>query len=157
LPEQLRGEVPGAFVQLVELSWPQQASAVRDGIVDASLVRPPIADAAGLRLDVVRHEPRVVALPVTHRLAAFTELAFTDLDGEPHVTDDEADPAWVHWWACDPRPSGIPVRCGPSVRTMDELLEVVAAGEAVAITGAFVADSYRHPEVTFVPITDVEP
>lgn len=40
---------------------------------------------------------------------------------------------------------------------MDELLEVVASGAAVAITGSSVADSFRHPEVVFVPIADVEP
>lgn len=153
----LRDEMPGVTVQLVELPWPQQASAVRDGTVDAALVRPPIADASGLRLDVLRHEPRVVALPVTHSLAARAEVDVTELDGEPHVTDDEADPVWIRWWACDPRPSGVPVEYGPSVHTMDELLEVVAAGQAIAITGAFVADSYRHPEVAFVPLTDVEP
>ena len=44
---------------------------------------------------------------------------------------------------------------GPSVRTMDELLEVVAAGQAIAITGGFVPESYRHPEVTFVPLVFV--
>ncbi|MEU5847925.1 LysR family transcriptional regulator [Saccharopolyspora shandongensis] len=155
--EELRREVPSVLVRLVELAWPQQASAVRDGIVDAALVRPPISDVTGLRFDVVHHEPRVVALPVTHRLAAHEAVELADLDGETHVTDDEADPAWVRWWACDPRPDGTPVRYGPSARTMDELLEAVASGQAVAITGGFAADRYRHPEVTFVPVTDVEP
>jgi DNA-binding transcriptional LysR family regulator len=157
LLDELRRDVPDASVRLVELPWPRQATAVRDGTVDASLARPPVADASGLRFDVLRHEPRVVALPVTHPLAARESVAIGELDGEPHVTDDEADPVWVRWWACDPRPSGVPVRYGPSVRTMDELLEVVAAGSAVAITGGFVADSHRHPEVVFVPVTGVEP
>lgn len=154
---ELRREMPGVSVQLVELPWPRQATAVRDGVVDAALVRPPITDTSGLRFDLVCHESRVVALPVTHPLAARTEVSIKDLDGETHVADDEADATWVRWWACDPRPSGVPVRYGPSVRTMDELLEVVAAGQAVAITGAFVAESYRHPDVTLVPLNGVEP
>ncbi|MCX4398660.1 LysR family transcriptional regulator [Streptomyces sp. NBC_00257] len=156
LLDELRHEVPGVSVRLVELPWPQQASAVREVIVDAALIRPPITETVGLRLDVVCHEPRVVALPVTHRLATHAEVGLADLDGEPHVTSDEADPAWVRWWACDPRPSGAPVRYGPSVRTMDELLEVVATGQAVAITGRFVADSQRHSGVTFVPLIGIE-
>ncbi len=49
------------------------------------------------------------------------------------------------------------VRYGPSVRTMDEMLEAVAAEQAIVITGSLVADGYRHPDVAFVPITDVEP
>lgn len=155
--ELLQRDFPAASVQLVQLSWPDQAEAVRAGTVDASLVRPPVADIDGLRLDVVRHEPRVVALPSHHRLATRTVVGLADLDGEPHVTDDETDQEWVRWWACDPRPSGVPVTYGPTVHTMDELLEVVAAGDAIAITGSSVVDSFRHPEVVFLPIADVEP
>ncbi|MGE3288628.1 MAG: LysR substrate-binding domain-containing protein, partial [Pseudonocardia sp.] len=123
-----------------------------------------VADATGLRFDLPRldlprfdlprHEPRVVALPVTHPLAGRPAVAIGEQDGEPHVTDDEADLVRVRWWACDPRPSGVPVRDGPSVRTMDELL-VVASGQAVVITGGFVADNRR--EVVFVPVTGVQP
>ncbi|QJY47702.1 LysR family transcriptional regulator [Pseudonocardia broussonetiae] len=155
--DRVQREVPAASVQLVQLPWPDQADAVRSGTVDASLVRPPVVDTEGLRLEVVRHEPRVVALPAGHRLAARAEVVLADLDGEPHVTDDETDERWVRWWACDPRPSGVPVRYGPVVHTMDELLEVVASGEAIAITGSSVVDSHRHPEVVFLPVTDVEP
>jgi DNA-binding transcriptional LysR family regulator len=154
----MKRDVPGASVQLVQLGWPDQAEAVRAGAVDASLVRPPVADLEGLRLEVVRDEPRVVAVRAGHRLAdtrVAVELA--DLDHEPHVFDDETDEQWVRWWACDPRPSGVPVRYGPTVHTLDELLEVVASGAAIAITGASVADSYRHPDVAFLPITDAEP
>lgn len=150
-------DIPAASVQLVQLPWGDQSEAVRAGTVDASLVRPPIVNSDGLRLDVVRHEPRVVALPAAHRLATRTVVELADLDGEPHVTDDETDERWVRWWACDPRPSGVPVTYGPTVHTMDELLEVVATGDAIAITGSSVLLSYRHPEVVFLPIADVEP
>ncbi|MCX5446399.1 LysR family transcriptional regulator [Streptomyces nigrescens] len=155
--DETRREVPGLSIRLVELPWSRQATAVRDGFVDAAVVRPPIADVTGLRLDVVHYEPRIAVLPARHRLAARETIELADLDGETHLTDDDADPAWVRWWSCDPRPSGVPVRYGPSVRTMDEMLEAIAAGQAVVITGSFVADGYRHPEVAFVPITDVEP
>lgn len=40
---------------------------------------------------------------------------------------------------------------------MSELLEAVASGRAIAITGASVPETYRHSEVTYVPITDVAP
>jgi DNA-binding transcriptional LysR family regulator len=155
--EQLRRRDPAATVHLVELAWGEQASAVRDGKVDASLMRPPVADTTGLCFDVLLREPRVVALPATHRLAGRASVSLDDLDGEPHVRDDEAEQEWVRWWACDPRPSGRPVRYGPSVHTITELLEVVAAGEAVAITGGLVETAHRHPDVVFVPVTGVEP
>ncbi|WP_103380446.1 LysR family transcriptional regulator [Pseudonocardia dioxanivorans] len=120
LIDELRREEPEAVVRLVELPWDRQAASVRDGTVDAALVRPPVTDRAGLRFDLVRHEPRVVARPVRHPLAGRGAYR-------------------------------------PSVRTMGEQLEVVAAGQAIAITGGFVADSHRHPGVVFVPVSDVEP
>ncbi len=153
----VRRESGVATIELVELGWAEQASAVRDGKVDASLMRPPVADAGGLRLDVLCKEPRVVALPVAHRLANRDSISVDELDGEPHLTDHEADREWVRWWACDPRPSGRPVVYGPSVRTIDELLEVVATGVAISITSKFVQDTHRHPDVVFVPVRDVEP
>jgi DNA-binding transcriptional LysR family regulator len=157
LLDELRREVPELSVELVELPWAQQVTAVREGVVDGALVRLPFSATTGLRFDPVHVEERVVALSAAHPLAARAAVELADLDGEPHVTDDDADPVWVRWWACDPRPSGAPVRYGPSVHTMDALLEAVASRQAVAITGAFVADSYRHPEVAFVPIADAEP
>ncbi len=96
-------------------------------------------------------------LPLTRHLAGRASVTVTDLDGEVHVTDDDADPEWVRWWACDPRPSGVRVRYGPSVRTMDELLESVAAEQAIAITGEFVAETYQNRRVVFIPVDDVEP
>ncbi|WP_300008202.1 LysR family substrate-binding domain-containing protein [Pseudonocardia sp.] len=155
--DMVQRDFPAASVQLVQLPWPEQVTAVRAGSVDASLVRPPFADMDELQLDVLRYEPRVVALPSGHRLASRAVVELADLDGEAHVTDDEADEEWVRWWACDPRPSGVPVTYGPVVHTMDELLEVVAASRAIAITGSSVVDSFRHPEVVFVPIADAEP
>ncbi|MFF4794435.1 LysR family transcriptional regulator [Streptomyces sp. NPDC001276] len=155
LIDELRREVPDVSVQRVELAWPQQASAVRDGVVDAALVRPPIADTTGLRLDVVHHEPRIVALPLTHRLATREASNSQTSTANPTSPATKPIPAGCAGGPAIPAPAASPY--GPSVRTMDELLETVAAGQAIAITGGFVANGYRHPEVTFVPITDVEP
>lgn len=155
--ELLARDVPAVTVQLVQLAWHEQASAVRDRTVDAALVRPPIVDTTGLLVELLRHEPRIVALPAAHPLAVRDAVGLSDLDDDPHVDDDKSDQEWVRWWACDPRPSGRPVRYGPVVHTMDELLETVARGEAIAITGGSVADGYRHPDVVFVPLVGVTP
>lgn len=155
--DRMQRDVPAVSVQLTQLPWSDQARAVRARTVDASLVRPPIVATDELRLDLVRHETRVVALPAVHRLAARASVELADLDDDDHITDDRADQRWIRWWACDPRPSGRSVRYGPVAHTVDELLEVVASGEAIAITAASVADGYRHPEVVFVPIVDAKP
>ncbi|MGV9710347.1 LysR family transcriptional regulator [Gordonia sp. NPDC003424] len=123
LLDRMRAERPDISVELMELPWATITAAVRSGRVDAALMRPPVADSSGLRFDVVCTEPRVVAVASDHRLAGRVSVMVADLDGEVHVDDDDADREWVRWWACDPRPSGVPVVYGPSVHTMDELLE----------------------------------
>lgn len=155
--ERMRQEVPDVSVQLVHLPWSARADAVRDRTVDACLVGPPILDAAGVRLDLVRHETLVVALSAGHRLAHRSSVGLADLDDEVHITDDRADPRWVRWWAHDPRPSGRPVRYGASAHTVDEMLEVVASGVAIAITGGYVGGSHRHPGIVFLPVVDAHP
>ncbi|QTI68626.1 LysR family transcriptional regulator [Gordonia polyisoprenivorans] len=153
----LRTAYPESDIELVELAWPEQATAVRRGVVDASLMRPPVADPTGLRFDTLCHERRVAAISIDHPLAHRESVTIDELDGLSHVTDDEADAEWVRWWACDPRPSGRPVTYGPSVHTISELMEVVATGEAISITGELVPDAHRHPGVAFIPVADTEP
>ncbi|WP_224387741.1 LysR substrate-binding domain-containing protein [Pseudonocardia sp. ICBG1293] len=155
--ERMRREVPDVAVQLIHLPWSAQADAVHDRTVDACLVGPPILDTAGVRLDLVRNETLVVALPAGHHLADRSSVVLADLDEEVHITDDRADPQWVRWWAHDPRPSGRPVRYGASAHTVDEMLEVVASGVAVAVTGAYVGGSHRHPGIVFLPVVDAHP
>lgn len=157
LIEHIRNAHTDWSFELVELAWSDQAPAVRRGAVDAAIVRPPISDKAGVQLDVIYVENRVVALPLRHRLAGRESVSVTELDQDRHANALDVDPEWVRWWACDPRPSGLPVRYGPSVRTIDEMLEAVAAGDAVAITSTMVPDTHRHPLVTFVPVHDTEP
>ena len=157
LIEQMRKTHDNYTFELVELAWSDQAPAVQRGAVDAAIMRPPISDDTGLQLDVIFVENRVVALPLRHRLAGRDSVSVTDLDDDRHVDALDVDPEWVRWWACDPRPSGQPVRYGPSVRTIDEVLEAVAAGDSVAITSAMVPDTHRHPLVTFVRVRDAEP
>ncbi|NKZ74594.1 LysR family transcriptional regulator [Rhodococcus hoagii] len=143
--------------ELVHLDWSEQQSAVASGKVDAAFVRPPLPPVEGLALELIGEEPRVVVLPRGHRLAEKTSIAIAELDTEVHVRSEALGEEWLRWWSVDPRPSGMPVRYGPSVRTMDELLEVVANGAAVAITAATISEYYTRNDVAFVPISDIDP
>lgn len=143
--------------ELVHLDWSEQQSAVASGKVDAAFVRPPLPPVEGLALELIGEEPRVVVLPRGHRLAEKTSIAIAELDTEVHVRSEAFGEEWLRWWSVDPRPSGMPVRYGPSVRTMDELLEVVANGAAVAITAATISEYYTRNDVAFVPISDIDP
>lgn len=144
-------------LELTQLEWPEQLSAVTSGRVDASFVRPPMPPADGLTLDRITTEPRVVALHREHRLALRSSVSIDELDDEIHVGTDQMMDEWKAWWAVDPRPSGRAVQYGQIVRTMDEELQVVATGAAIAITAASIASYYSGVEVKFVPVVDIEP
>lgn len=144
-------------LELVQLQWHEQLSQVASGAVDAAFVRPPLPLLDGLTLERVAVEPRVVMVHRGHRFADREYVSIDELDDEMHVSTDRAAPEWISYWAVDPRPSRRPVKWGPLVRTMDEQLQTVAAGLAIAITAASIADYHSNPEVAYVPVEGIDP
>lgn len=144
-------------IELKQLSWPEQLTAVASGLVDASFVIPPIPMVDGLTLEPIGTEPRVVAVHREHALVGRVSVSINDLDDDEHVGADHMTEDWMNWWAVDPRPSGRPVRYGPIIHTMDEELQLVATGRAIAITTTSIASYYAGADVEFIPIHDIEP
>lgn len=148
---------PGVL-NLVELTLAEQTNAVLSGRVDASLAWGPVAEPR-LRVERALAAQRVVVLAASHPLSSREQVAIAELDGETHVqlAHDMVGERWSRWWSVDPRPDGSPVRYGPVIHTIAELLEQVAGGQAVAISSALLQESYVRHDVAFVPIVDVEP
>lgn len=144
-------------IELKQLSWPEQLTAVANGMVDASFVIPPIPLVDGLTLEPIGTEPRVVAVHREHPLVGRASVSINDLDDDEHVGADHMTSDWMNWWAVDPRPSGRPVRYGPIIHTMDEELQLVATGRAIAITTTSIASYYAGADVEFIPVRDIEP
>lgn len=147
---------PGATVEPKRFEWGGEARALRDGLVDVAFVWLP-ADLSGLHNETVAAEQRWVAVPVAHPLAARQEVGIGDLRDEPLVWTRVASREWVDWWAVNPRPDGSAPVWGPENDNADEMLEHVAAGTAVCIGAASMAEYYRHPGLVWLPITDVDP
>ena len=63
----------------------------------------------------------------------------------------------VDWWLVDPRPDGSRPLRGPTADSVEGLLELVAAGAGVNIAGASASQHYRRDELSFIPISDIEP
>ncbi len=147
---------PDATVELKRFEWGGEARALREGLVDVAFVWLP-ADLDGLHGETVATERRWVAVAATHRLAGRRAVAIADLRDEPLVWTRVAPAAWVDWWAVNPRPDGSAPVWGPENDNADEMLEHVAAGTAVCIGPASMAEYYRHPDLVWLPITDVEP
>jgi DNA-binding transcriptional LysR family regulator len=127
------------------------------GGVDAALMWLPI-EGQLFTSAVVRVDPRVVALPSTHRLAGRTSVTLADLADEPVVMPDlfASETARRHW-LIDPRPGGGPALRGPCVPGVLEALMMVARGRGVWLAPRPVADWKVVPGVTWLPVTDAEP
>lgn len=75
-----RAQHPGVVVTLAELTTEQQVGALSSGDLDVGLGRD-VRPVPGLRIERLRQEPVVVALPVGHPLAGRVSLRLSDLAG----------------------------------------------------------------------------
>ncbi|GAA4581773.1 LysR family transcriptional regulator [Planotetraspora phitsanulokensis] len=150
---ELRHRHPGADVHTLFLDWNDRREALLDHRVDAVVTRLPI-DTGQLDVTILYAEPRVLLVPLDHRLAGKESVTLDDIAGEP--LPRLPDPAWNAFWRIDPRPDGSSAPDGPLVEAVEDKFELVAAGQAVAIVPALRAGSHR-PDLTMIPLDDVEP
>jgi DNA-binding transcriptional LysR family regulator len=139
----------------VHLGWRRPIDALRDFRVDAVLTRLPFPD-DGLRVTHLYDEPRAVVVSTDHQLAARPFVTLEDIAGEPLPWVPGTDPACTAFWRLEPRPDGHPAPSGPALRELEDTWEVVAAGDAVAVTVLSHGQAAR-PDLTLIPLRDVEP
>jgi DNA-binding transcriptional LysR family regulator len=150
---ELRRRHPDADVQTLHVGWTEQRGALLDHRVDAVVTRLPFPTDQ-LHRTLLYDEPRVLLVPVDHRLAGKESVTLDDIADEPLLRVH--DPAWNAFWRIDPRPDGSPAPDGPLVETVEDKLELIAAGQAVMISAGVRAGSLR-PDLTTVPLHGVEP
>jgi DNA-binding transcriptional LysR family regulator len=150
----LRREHPDSDVQTVHLDCNQPRDALLDHRVDAVVALLPFSTDQ-LDVTILYDEPRVVIVPVDHRLAGRQSVTIDDIADEPIPILRECDPAWNAFWRIDPRPDGRRAPDGPLFEALEDGLELVAAGQAVAISTEF--HERLRPDITTVPLEGVEP
>ncbi|MFC8239275.1 LysR family transcriptional regulator [Streptomyces sp. NPDC057284] len=149
---ELRHRHPDADMNTAHLSWDEVRPALLDRRVDAVVTRLPL-QTAKLHVTVLYDEPRVLVVPLDHRLAGRESVALADFADEPLIR--ASDPARDAFWRIDPRPDGSRAPDGPLVEDLEDKLELIASGGAVAIVPAL--DGRIRPYLTTVPLRDVEP
>jgi DNA-binding transcriptional LysR family regulator len=149
----LRHQHPDADVQTLYLDWNEPRDALLDHRADAVVTRLPIRT-DGLHVTILYDEPRMLLVPLNHRLAGKEWVTLDDIADEPMPR--MPDPAWNAYWRIDPRPDGNPAPDGPLVDDIEDKLELIASGQAVAIIPAGVRDSFR-PDLTTIPLNGVDP
>ncbi|MEV4759922.1 LysR family transcriptional regulator [Micromonospora sp. NPDC049559] len=147
---------PQVRVEPKRFDWGEEAAALRDGRVDVAFVWLP-ADLAGMHVEVVHAEGRVVGLPRGHRLAGRDGVSILETNDEPLLWTERAPREWVDWWAVNPRPDGSSPRWGPTNDNVEEMLEQVAEGTAICFAPESMARYYARPDLAWVPLTDVAP
>lgn len=151
---QLRDRHPEADVQSRHVDWPDIRDALLDHRVDAVVARLPFPT-DGLHVTVLYDEPRGVLLSVEHRLAERESLTLDDIADEPLPRGE--DPVWNAFWRIDPRPDGRRAPDGPLVGAVEDKLERIAAGEAIAIVPLPGNARLVHPDLAVVPLDGVDP
>ncbi|MCZ0206460.1 LysR family transcriptional regulator [Streptomyces sp. UMAF16] len=148
---------PGWRVEMRQATWSDPSAGLADGEVDAALLRLPLTGQDALRTAVLFTEPRWVALPEGHPLAARDTIPFRDLWDEPFVAAPPETGRWRdHWLAADER-EGHPVRIGAVTDQPDDWLSAIANGYGIALAPASAARFYARPGITYRPVTDVSP
>ena len=84
---------PELSVEVFRINFYDQTEVILDGRVDVGYLRRPF-DPKGLGIESLTEEPRVVSLPVEHRLAGKTTVSVTDLADEHLLQDPEIVPEW---------------------------------------------------------------
>jgi DNA-binding transcriptional LysR family regulator len=112
-----------------------------------------------LEVEVIAHEPRVVALATAHPLAARETLALAELADEsfitnPAVADHGARPPR---WLAEQQRHGLPGRVAAQSAGVPEILTLVAAGHGVCLVPSAVARHYPRDDIAYVPTEDAEP
>jgi DNA-binding transcriptional LysR family regulator len=152
--QNLRHNHPDADIRTLHLKWNEPREALLDRRVDAAITRLPL-QTDGLHVTVLHDEPKMLLVPVGHRLAGKESVTLDDIESEP--IPRFPDPEWDAYWRIDPRPGGRPAPGGPPVETIEDKLEHVASGHAVAIIPAALHTGGARPDLTTVPLHGVEP
>jgi DNA-binding transcriptional LysR family regulator len=148
----LRRQHPDADVQTLHLAWNEPRAALLDHRVDAVVARLPFLTGQ-LHVTILYDEPRLVLVPLDHRLAGKESVTLDDIADEP--IPRMPDPDWNAFWRIDPRPDGRPAPDGPLVQAIEDKNELIAAGQAVAIIPG--GNFSPRPDLTTIPLHDVEP
>ncbi|WP_128376832.1 LysR family transcriptional regulator [Streptomyces cavernae] len=150
---QMRHGYPDSDVGTLHLAWSDARPALLEHRVDAVVTRLPFPTGQ-LHVAVLYDEPRVLLVPVDHRLAGKESVTLDDIADEPMPKFSDAD--FNAYWRVDPRPDGRRAPDGPLIQAMEDKLELIAGGQAVSFAPASVQGRLR-PDLTAVPVEGIDP
>src|SRR6266568_3773201 len=133
---------PGWRVDMQQAAWSDPTAGLASGDVDAALLRLPFPGQDDVRVEVLLTEPRWVALPATHPLAARDQVSFRQLWNEPFVAAPEQTGLWREYHLATAEREGHPARIGAVTDQPDAYLTAIANGYGVALVPESAARYY---------------
>jgi len=146
---------PGWQVDMQQAAWSDATAGLATGDVDAALLRLPFPGQDEVRLEVLLTEPRWVALPATHPLAARDQISFDQLWDEPFVAAPAETGFWRDYWLATSERDGRPVRIGYVTDQPDAYLAAITNGYGIALVPQSASRYYARPGITYRPVTGV--
>ncbi len=151
---------PGVRLRLRQVSWDDPTGGVTaDGPhqTDAAFVWLPVPRPELFAWLTVATEPRLLAMPATHRLAGRDTVDITELLDEPFLAPpDTSGDLRDYWLATDAR-GGHPVVVGAEIGNTEETAEALTAGLGVCLIAAGNAPLICRDGITTRPVTGVTP
>ncbi|MGC0338160.1 LysR family transcriptional regulator [Streptomyces sp. SLBN-8D4] len=148
---------PEAVVRLRQMGWQDPTAGLADGDTEVAFVWLPLPDEERYGWTVVAEEPRLVALPDSHPLAARAEVDFADLADEPFLAlPPSAGPLRDFWLALDER-GGRPPLVGAEIAGTEETYEALVAGLGICLVAAGNAPLITLGGVVTRPVRGIGP
>ncbi|WP_223206138.1 LysR family transcriptional regulator [Streptomyces xanthii] len=137
---------PGCVTRIVEVPFADPFGAVRGGEVDLAIVLLPVAEPDLVLGPTFSRERQNVAVSVRDPFAGRAEVSAAELARVPLVAADAPAPGY---WRRAHAPTAVP---GPSVRTLQEGLTLVAAGRGAMLLCRPTAEYHGRRDVVHVPV-----
>ncbi|MGW4798853.1 LysR family substrate-binding domain-containing protein, partial [Nonomuraea sp. NPDC004297] len=144
---------PDCVVRFRHILWDDPFGPLRSGETDIQLLWLPVREPDLTVGPVLYTEPFVLALPATHPLTSRESVSLEDLAGQTVTTG--ARPAyWREAVVPAQTPGGQPIKTGPTVTQYQEMIPIIASGEAMSPVMAQTAHYFPHADIAYIPIHD---
>ncbi|MEC4571985.1 LysR family transcriptional regulator [Streptomyces virginiae] len=155
LIKEFRSRHDGGEVQLMESRLSDPFGLLRTNEVDAQILWLPIQETDLIVGPVVMTEGRVLAVPADCELAGLDSVTWEQLADHP-VADlgSPAPPYWVEALAPRRTPNGRLIKRGPSARTLQEVLALVADGKIISPLPEHSTRYFPYPGIAYVPLRE---
>jgi len=147
-----RLEHPDVRLEWQPTGFPTRGRPVLDGADVGLFVETPLE--AGVRALTLDVGPLAVIVAAGDRLAHHTELGVHDILDRPFPGGPHLNPEWASFWTLDEQRGSPATRTADDVRSAEDYLKVIAAGQAIGTLPTWMADGLPHPGVIALPLRD---